>query len=258
MMARRARLSFTAACSIAVAILSLATCKKGISGTRETDSTPQGMGAAPPDLPVEIQTVDVPDDEPAFVLMGPHGACPRMVFLHGMCGHGLGYLQSFQQAARDHGGVVVVQGDISCGGAFRKYTPDPAVQDARIERAFAAIEGRDGACTAGSDLVIAGYSQGAYIAEKMAARFPERYSRLVLMGAPTTPSPAQLQKARGVVNISGELDATYRMKDGTKALLNAGVPSTYLEMPGARHGEMRDAERIMREAFDWLDANARD
>ncbi|WP_438020202.1 hypothetical protein WMF18_14525 [Sorangium sp. So ce315] len=29
-----------------------------------------------------------------------------------------------------------------------------------------------------------------------------------------------------------------------------------LEMPGARHGEMPDAERVMDEALDWLDANA--
>jgi hypothetical protein len=65
--------------------------------------------------PIAVTTVPVPGDEPAFALPGPRGACPRMVFLHGMCGHGLGYVQSFQSAGHEHGGVLGLQGDIACG-----------------------------------------------------------------------------------------------------------------------------------------------
>lgn len=244
-----------------VGLCSIVGCRRGLSAARDEEPQATREETAEAEGPIEIKTVTVPGDEPVFVLFGPRGACPRMVFLHGMCGHGLGYIQSFQQAARDHGGVIALQGDISCGGPYRKYTADAAVADARIERAFAAIEGEGegsgGACAAGNDLVIGGYSQGAYIAERLAARFPERYTRLVLIGAPTTPSAALLGKARGVVAISGELDAAYRMRDGVKALAAAGVPSTYLEMPGARHGEMREGERIMGEALGWLEVNAR-
>ncbi|APR75650.1 Hypothetical protein A7982_00996 [Minicystis rosea] len=240
--------------SLALVGASIGSCRKGPSDARETAAEKE---PAPVEEPLEVRTVPVPGDEPAFVLSGPEGACPRIVFLHGMCSHGLGYIQSFQQAGRDHGGVLGLSGDIDCGGSNRKYVPDPVAANERVERALLAIEGPEGPCAAGSDLVIVGYSQGAYLAEKLAARFPERYTRLVLIGAPTTPSPANLERARGVVNISGELDATYRMKEGTKALTDAGVPSIYLEMPGARHGEMRDAEALMGEAFDWLDTHAR-
>jgi pimeloyl-ACP methyl ester carboxylesterase len=130
-------------------------------------------------------------------------------------------------------------------------------QNERVERALAALRGPDGPCRAGNDLTLIGYSQGAYVGERMAALFPNRYPKVVLLGAPTTPSPSFLRRAGGAVLISGEHDAAYRMKDGARALANAGVPALYLEMPGAHHGEMRDAERIMGEAFSWLSAHAR-
>lgn len=205
------------------------------------------------DPPLVATELAVPGDLPAFVVTGRGGACPRMVFLHGMCGHGLGYVQSFQGAAREHGGVLGLQGDVPCGGddVFSKYSPDPEEQDRRVRSALAACGGE------AEDLVVIGYSQGAYIAERLAERWPERYARLVLLGAPTTPTAARLRDIRGAVMISGELDAKYRMKEGAGSLMAARIPAVYREMPGAHHGEMPDAERVMDEALDWLDANAR-
>ncbi|WP_437593307.1 alpha/beta hydrolase [Sorangium sp. So ce1000] len=203
--------------------------------------------------PLVATEVPVPGDRPVFIVTGPRGACPRMVFLHGMCGHGLGYVQAFQRAAREHGGVLGLQGDVPCGadGVFTKYAPDVEEQDGRIRSALSACGGE------AEDLVVIGYSQGAYIAERLAERWPARYSRLVLLGAPTTPSAARLRHIRGAVMISGELDAKHRMKAGASGLIAAKIPAVYREMPGARHGELLDAERVMDEALDWLDANAR-
>lgn len=206
-----------------------------------------------PEPPLEAREMPVPGDVPAFVVTGPGGAPPRMVFLHGMCGHGLGYIQSFQAAAREHGGVLALQGDISCGGegVFRKYSFALEPTDARIREALAAVGGE------ARDLTLIGYSQGAYVAERLAARWPDRYARVVLLGAPTTPLLSRLRDVRGAVMISGEFDAKYRMKDGARTLAAAGIPATYLEMPDAHHGQMTEAERIMDEALDWLDANSR-
>ncbi|EYF04984.1 alpha/beta hydrolase [Chondromyces apiculatus] len=199
--------------------------------------------------PVGAKEVEVPGDLPAFVVKGADGSCPRMVFLSGMCSHGLGYVQSFQGAAREHGGVLGLQGDVPCSadGVFRKYSFDLDKQDARIRKALETCGGK------AEDLVLAGYSQGAYVAERLAERWPERYARLVLIGAPTTPSAARLRKVRGAVMVSGEHDAKYRMKDGARGLGAAKVPATYLEMPGASHGQMTEAEKTMREALTWLD-----
>jgi alpha-beta hydrolase superfamily lysophospholipase len=206
--------------------------------------------------PVEAETVDVPRDLPAFVVRGRGGECPRMIFLSGMCSHALGYIQAFEHTAHDHGGVMAVQGDIDCGGgSFRKYTPDPDRADARVREARAAA--CNGEAGENEELTLIGYSQGAYLAERMAERFPNRYTRLVLIGAPTTPSPARLRRSRGAVMISGELDATYRMKEGATLLRAAGIPATYMEMPGARHGQLLEGEDLIRRALEWLDTNAR-
>lgn len=214
------------------------------------------VAARLPSSPVEAHVVEVPDELSTFAVPGRGGTCPRIVFLGGMCVHGLGYIQAFQFAAHEHGGVMALQGDIDCGnGVFRKYMADPARQDARIRKARSAVCG-DAAGDA-DEITIVGYSQGAWLAEAMAQRFPERYARVVLIGAPKVPSVARLRQARGAVMISGTLDAPYRMKQGAEALRAAGVPATYLEMPGARHGQLLDAERLMGEALTWLDANAR-
>ncbi|MDI3286785.1 hypothetical protein [Polyangium sp. 15x6] len=203
-------------------------------------------------LPVEVYTLNIPDDLPGFAVPGPDGANPRMLFLHGMCSAGVGDVQAFQFAASEHGGILAVRGDTPCNGAgiLRKHSFDLDKLDARIRAAFEVGGG------AADDLVLVGHSQGAFLGERLAEQWPARYSRLILIGAPTEPSAARLRHVRGAVMVSGEFDVTTRMKQAAEELQAAGIPSTYLEMPGAKHGQMGDAERIFGEAFAWLEKNA--
>jgi predicted esterase len=209
--------------------------------------------AARVELPVALYTLDVPGDEPGFLVPGPGSANPRMLFLHGMCSNGVGDVQAFQYAANEHGGVLAIPGDTKCdeAGVLRKHSFDLDKLDARIQAAFAA------AGSEAEDIVLIGHSQGAFLGERLAERWPRRYSRLILIGAPAEPSAARLRHVRGAVMVSGEHDVTVRMKQGAAELQAAGVPSTYLEMPGAKHGQMGDAERVFGEAFTWLEQNAR-
>jgi hypothetical protein len=39
----------------------------------------------------------------------------KFVFLHGMCGHGHGYAQSFQHASARKGRMIAPQADVVCG-----------------------------------------------------------------------------------------------------------------------------------------------
>ncbi len=205
------------------------------------------------ELPVAIYTLDIPDDLPGFAVPGLDGANPRMLFLHGMCSAGVGDVQAFQYAAHEHGGVLGIRGDTVCddSGVLRRHSFDLDKLDARIQAAFLVSGGE------ANDLVLIGHSQGAFLGERLAERWPQRYSRLILIGAPTEPSAARLRHVRGAVMVSGEHDVTTRMKQGATELQAAGVPSTYLEMPGAKHGQMGDAERVFGEAFTWIEANAR-
>jgi pimeloyl-ACP methyl ester carboxylesterase len=172
-----------------------------------------------------------------------------MVFLHGMCGHGLGYAQSFQWNAAKKGTLVAPQGDRPCGGPWAQWSGDIDALDARIVAAFHALGHEDPI----DDVVLMGYSQGATRAEAMARKWPQRYTRLVLMAAPTTASPRGLSSLRAVVMMAGERDRQDLMKAGTRAMLAAGIPSTFMVIPGATHGSMGSApEKTMGAALDWL------
>ncbi len=224
--------------------------KEPPAGASASASAAAPEAPAPP--PAGVRTVEVPGDLPAFFLRGKAGAGGLMVFLHGACCHALGYVQAFQGAAAERASVLGLQGDRSCGGAFRSWTLDAARQQARVAAALrAAGEGEP------RDAIVIGYSQGALLAEQFSARFPAAYSRAILIGAPRVPSAANFGRARGVVMMAGQFDARQIMKDGARALAARGVPSTYVEIPGARHGQMGDGDRFMGEAFAWLEAHAK-
>jgi pimeloyl-ACP methyl ester carboxylesterase len=151
--------------------------------------------------------------------------------------------------------VVAIEGDQPCGTAgFRTFSWDAARQHARVEAALAAA-GLSEITREGITLV--GYSQGAALAEQMVQRWPGRYARIVLIGAPTDPSPRNLARARAVVTISCERDVPARMKQAATATSRAGVPATYFEMPGCTHGNVAEGERVFDATFDWLRTNQR-
>jgi pimeloyl-ACP methyl ester carboxylesterase len=218
---------------------------------------PDAGTPAAKDEPAVVERVAVDKDAPASIVRGRDGRAPRMVFLPGVCSNAYAYLLSFPEAARAHGGIVAIDGDQPCGAAgsgFRSFSWDPVKQDARVQAALAAV-GLTGELPEGLTLV--GYSAGAGIGELMAQRWPKRYTRVVLIGAPSDPSPARLSQAQGVVTMSCSRDVPGRMRDAAKRITAAGVPATYLEMPGCTHGNIADGERMFETAFDWLTEHAR-
>jgi pimeloyl-ACP methyl ester carboxylesterase len=184
------------------------------------------------------------------------GAAPAIVFMPGRCSNAYAYVLGFPEAARAHGGVIAIDGDKPCGApgsGFRSFTWDPRLQDARVAAALAAV-GVTSFPKNGVTLV--GYSAGAGIGEQMVQLWPERYPRVVLIGAPSDPRPERLAHARAAVTMSCALDVPGRMKHAASAISAAGVPATYLEMPGCTHGLIADGERVFDAAFRWLAAHA--
>ncbi|HEY6557778.1 MAG TPA: hypothetical protein VI072_10910 [Polyangiaceae bacterium] len=204
--------------------------------------------------PIRMELLDANDAAPMYVLRGAPKGTDRLVFLHGMCGHALGYAQSFQFSAAKHGSLIAPQGDRLCGsGPWAMWSGDLDALDARIVAAFRALGEKDPV----NDIVIMGYSQGATRAEALARKWPERYTRLISLGAPRAASSRGLEHLRSAVMMAGELDRKDQMKAGVRALRAARVPATFIEIPGARHGAMgKTPERTMGEALDWLRANA--
>lgn len=203
--------------------------------------------------PAVVARLEVPRDQPAAIVWGPHGAKPHTVFVPGLCSNASAYLQGFPEAARAHGGVIGIEGDQPCAPGFRSFSWDAAKLDARIEAALAAAEiepsGRE-------SLTLVGYSQGAALAEQLVQRWPRRYARFVLIGAPTDPAALHFRSAEAVVTMSCSRDVPARMREAARRMQQAKLAATYMEMPGCTHGNLADGDRVLGAAFDWLESRA--
>ncbi len=189
-----------------------------------------------------------------FVLRGGTRGPGRLVFLHGMCGHGLGYAQAFVRAAAEHGTLIAPQGDVSCGGPWSKWSGDLVELDRRIGEAFAFAGHADE--TRG--IWVLGMSQGATRAEALARKWPERYTHVVAMAAPNAVSPGGLKNLAAAVLMAGDRDRRDLMKQSERSLRAVGVPSLFLLIPEATHGSMgKTPEATMAAALAFLSEHPR-
>ncbi len=218
--------------------------------------SPRAAASAPvvPTDPIRMEVLEPNAAPPTFVMRGEPRGPARIVFLHGMCGHGLGYAQAFQFSAAKKGTLIAPQGDVSCGGVWSKWSANLAALDERITETFQAM----GAPEPGGDVVIIGMSQGATRAVELARKFPERYTRLIAMAGPTALKRGELSRLRGAVLMAGERDRRDLMLASQRALLASGVPATFMLIPGAAHGAMGPTpESTMNTALEWLWQNSR-
>lgn len=247
---------------VACAVLAVAPARCRDHGDRRSDvargSLPVVLAPAPEPEPVRavepvrVEGVSVPDDLTAFVVRGAREHRLQMIFIPGMCVHPGGYVMSFQHTAAARGDLVALQGDVSCGGdgSMRRWSADLEAMDRRIDAAF-----RASGLGEPRNVVVIGYSQGAERAERLVARWPEKYASAVLLASPVVPSPRSLARARAVVVMAGTYDASAGpMRSAVGPLRRASVPATFVEIPEARHGEMGiEPERTMATALDFVE-----
>jgi pimeloyl-ACP methyl ester carboxylesterase len=215
---------------------------------------PSGQASARPSAgPVRVEALEG-TTPPVFVLRGAVGP-QKLVFLHGMCGHGLGYAQSFQRTAAKRGTLIAPQADVPCGeGPWARWSKDVAALDRRIRDTFRAL----GHPEPIRDIIVMGYSQGATRAESLAREYPDVYTRLVLMGGPYAAKAQGLESLRAAVAMAGERDRRDLMQSSARTLAAAGVPATFLLIPEATHGSMGPhPEQTMDEMLTWLSEHER-
>lgn len=248
--------------------LFLATILLGCDGFSQRETAAVKSDAAAPDAdarstpraahqtgPLRVEPLDPNEKPPVFVLKGRSIGPGRLVFLHGMCGHGLGYAQSFQGSAAKRGTLIAPQADVTCGdGPGAKWSMDVRALDQRIVEAFRRL----GHSEPIDDICVMGMSQGATRAAALAQMFPERYTRLVSMGAPTAVKTAGLGKLRAAVMMVGERERRDLMLESERALRAKGVPATSLVIEGAEHASMgAHPEKTMDAALEWLWMNSK-
>jgi pimeloyl-ACP methyl ester carboxylesterase len=184
-----------------------------------------------------------------FVLRGTPRGARRLVFLHGMCGHGLGYAQAFAFSAAKLGTLIAPQADVSCGGGLSKWSNDVTGLDARITRTFRELNDPDPE----GEITVIGMSQGATRAAQLVKLQPRRYTRLISIAAPTAIAPGQLPTLFGAVMMAGERDRQDLMRQSARALAATRVPSTFMLIPNAAHGDLgRTPEQTMARALEWV------
>lgn len=239
-----------------IVVLALAGCQPAHKSEPRSEAKLTSIEAPPPPSPPEpvgIAEVPVPGDLKAFKLTGVKEHRLTMAFIPGMCVHPVGYVQAFQHTAATRGDLVTVQGDTAClgeGDSQRRWTSDLVAMDARIMKAFEAA-----GLGAPKEIALIGYSQGAERIERLVAKWPEKYTRAVLIASPIAPSAATYKNAKAVVMMAGTNDASKSTMAASAARFErAGVRSTYIELTDARHGGMGvDPEKTMAQALDFLE-----
>jgi predicted esterase len=212
-------------------------------------------GGAP--LPPGVQAIAVPQDTPVYALPGAGTTPEVVVYLHGHCGDPLAGLRSFPKAASEAGTLLSVQGDIPCKGrpGRRRWSTDAAGIQRRVDAAIEAASRGLGRPLKAAEVTLMGYSEGALRAELLATTFPARYPRVILGGEPRAPRAAGFTPQQAVATLAGERDAQQPMREGAKALEEAGVRARFWVLPQARHGQYGPAaEQVLGEVFGWLSA----
>ena len=224
-----------------------------------TTAAPEPAPASPePSLPAGIEpgaftSLEVPGDADVAVSHGRAGTRRAIVYLHGACGD-LRAPGAWSSASVEVGTLIALRGDRSCGEHHRYYWgPDTRRLEGRVRAALARVAEVRGSEFAPDDVVLMGYSQGATRAQELHAGHPELYPRVILAGIPVAPSARHLAGARAVAVLGGQLELTTHMKTGVWALEAHDIPVFFALFPRAAHGEFGpEAERVMREAFEWL------
>ena len=193
---------------------------------------------------------------PASPAVAPRAVAKKpVIFLHGMCAGPKEDLDAWGHVAEAHGTIIPVKGDVPCPDkpGQLKWSMDVDAIDAKIDEAVKAAADARGEKLEPTDMIVIGESMGAARAEMLAAKFPEKYSRLVLVGSPQTPSAQKLRGVKAVANLAAEKEPQSMMKAGTRALENVGTPTRFWEIPDATHGNYGpEGERIMNEAIDFV------
>ena len=210
------------------------------------------LAASKPRRTGVIENVDVPNDRKVLVVVGD--AKRPVVYLHGMCSEPRSDLEAWASAVSEHGTVIGLEADAACpNGKGRTWTTDPEAIDARVNEAIDAVGRARGLSLDASDLILIGESMGAARATALASRFPDKYTRVVLVGSPETPSAKDLARTKAVALLAGEKEPQDKMRQGTTKLESAGLKARFWELDDATHGTYGpDGARVMSEAVAFV------
>ncbi|HVU04151.1 MAG TPA: alpha/beta hydrolase-fold protein [Polyangiaceae bacterium] len=176
---------------------------------------------------------------------------PVTVALHGMCG-GPEMCGAFAAAATERGFLVCPRAPIACPGGGTLW--DAARSSDAVEAAVAdVVRDHPGRVDAGQRTLV-GFSQGAFVAMRLANEAPTRWPRVVLLAAKVEPDVSRLAGSGIRVLLgAGDLDASRNhMEARSRTLGRAGVDARFVSLGRVGHRFAPDMDAWMNEALLWL------
>jgi predicted esterase len=206
-------------------------------------------------------------DEPTLLASPPHTptltfggrAHPvnrTIVFLHGMCDTPENECAFLHEAATHFGDLLCPRANGRCANGNAIWRGSLAERRSPVDAALAAIEARRGPGGApGRQMVLFGFSQGAYEAVNLVASKPGPYTHLLLIGANVEPDARTLlgRGIRSVLMASGDFDqAMPTMKRSARALAQAGLRARFESLGRVGHAFAPDMRAWTEHALGWL------
>jgi predicted esterase len=216
-------------------------------------STPSAPRLPAGILPGLTAEVPVPGDRALRVVHASAASRRAVLYLPGMCGS-THAMDPWSALASHYGTLIILSADLPCEGRpGLRWPKDVSLIQARIDRALEVVREARGGLLDTDKLSLIGYSQGAHRGEALARAYPERYTHLLLAGAPEEPVPYSFRGVTRVAIAGGEREDTSFMRTGTQALKRAGVSAEFFLFPKAYHGDYGPSgpETIGR-ILDWL------
>jgi len=214
-----------------------------------------------------LRRVPFGDDRSALVVMprAPRHPARLLAMIHGVCTPPSYVCGAWQGAAASAGVLVCPTGNATCGadsggaaGAPTWEEPFSAI-DGDLELAIASVRRQTPAPLTRDGAVLAGFSRGGYAAVILAVRHPGRWPFLVVNEADVELTVPMLHAAgvRAVALIAGEWGTQLAGERRTaEALASEGYPARLWVMPKVGHAYSPDIDLIMRDALEFVLANA--
>ena len=212
--------------TLAVGAAAFAGCKSDKSetvGAAQITGAPVYLGR----FPAETGTlrVQVLGDRDLFLIESPPELARPIVVLGEACESARDLLGAWGgNAAREHGTVIVLSGDVDCTDGTSEWSADIEKLDGRIDRALRAVGSARGRTFHLDDLTLVGIGQGSQRAEELVRQFPKRYTRIVLVNAPQAPASDVFKSARAVAAVIREGETRDLVTARSKALQSTGKP----------------------------------
>jgi predicted esterase len=138
------------------------------------------------------------------------------------------------------------------------YPVDLATLDREVTAGLAALKSRWGAHVSDREVVYAGFSRGAFLGASLAAKHPERFSRLVLIEGGQSPWQPQTTAAfaRGggkrVLFACGQAKCMEDAEVAATALRAQKVETKLALGDGEGHGYRKQVKEELKRSLDWV------